>query len=103
MSEAERRLAELFAADQPPATDSAFTFVVLERIERRRMWLKILNRVPFFIAAAALLWLLAPAIDSLVQSILALVSAPTFAVTAMLLLTVFVVLTSGRLRAVWRL
>lgn len=103
MSDADRRLAQLFAADMPLATDRTFTIAVLERIERRRMWLTMFETAPFFVAAAALLWLLAPALDSLVQSSLALIGAPSFLATASLLLTVYVVLAARRGRVAWSL
>lgn len=90
MSNAERRLAEAFAADMPPATDHAFTFAVLERIERRRAWTDVFESVPFIIAAVALFWLLAPTFDRLMQEGTAVFNTPAFFATIALLLTLFV-------------
>ncbi len=90
MSNAERRLAELFAADVPPVSDRVFALAVFERIERRRAWTDMLENVPLIIAAAALLWLLAPTVDRLLQEVIAVINAPAFFATIALLLTVFV-------------
>ena len=86
----------------PPASGRAFAFAVLERIERRRVWAEVADGMFLAMVACALLWVLAPAIGSFIQSTLALVSGPTFIATAALLLTVFV-LTGGHSRAAWRL
>ena len=101
MSNAERKLSELFAADVPPATDHAFTFAVLERIERRRALLSVLEAVPFAIAGAALLWLLAPSIDEVLQQSLTVLTAPVFAGTVVVTLTAVALGAGGSLREVW--
>lgn len=95
MSDAEHKLAELFAADVP-AADRAFAFAVLERIERRRMWVSILETVPFALAAGALLWLLAPTISALLNETVESFDAPTFVASVAVLLSVLAFLTMGR-------
>lgn len=60
MSDADRLLAELWAADEPPARDAAFLISALQGLERRRFWLGLASLVPLALAAAAALWALAP-------------------------------------------
>lgn len=103
MSNAERHLAEAFAADMPPAADHAFTFAVLERIERRRAWTDAMELVPYIIAAAALLWILAPTIDDLVQKTLGIFNTPAFLSAAVLTLAALMFLGLGRVREVLEL
>jgi hypothetical protein len=90
MSNAEQKLAQLFAADVPPASDRAFAFAVLERIERRRAFTDMLEIIPYIIGAGALLWLLAPTIDHLVQQSVAVFNVPALFATIALLLTGYV-------------
>ena len=101
MSDAERRLAELFAADLPPAADRAFAFAILERVERRRAWLDMLEIIPFVIAAGALLSVLAPFIEQALQSSLAAISSPVFAAALVLTLTALIFAAGGNLRELW--
>ncbi len=96
MSNAERKLSELFAADVPPATDRTFTFAVLERIERRRAWAEALEMVPYILAASALLWILAPTIQDLIEKSWAVIGAPDFLAVIVLALSALVFLGVGR-------
>jgi hypothetical protein len=96
MSNAERRLAEAFAVDMPPATDHAFTFAVLERIERRRAWTDVMEMVPYIIAAATLLWILAPFIEDLVEKSWAVIHAPNFLAAIILALSAIAIVGIGR-------
>jgi len=100
MNDTERRLAALFAADVPPATDRAFAFAVLTRIERRRAWLNVLETIPVAMAGAALLWLLAPSIDELLRQGLAAVDL-TFAATVVLTLTAIAFVSGESIRELW--
>jgi hypothetical protein len=60
MSDADDRLKALFAADAPPARDPVFTLDVVRRMQRRRLWLELIGRVPWVIAASAILWVTTP-------------------------------------------
>ena len=60
MSEPDRRIAELFAADEPPARDTAFVLLVIERVERARLWLNLAWLALLTIAGGSTLWVLAP-------------------------------------------
>ena len=100
MSNAEHKLADLFTADLPPASDRAFAFSVLERIERRRAWLEVVDAVPVLLGAAFLLWVVAPIIDDLLQKTLAALSSPSFLAAIVLTLTALIFLGLGRIREV---
>lgn len=67
MTDPERRLAELWEADEPTAQDPAFVIAVMERVERRRMiaawaWLAVMTP-----ASAVVAWALAPVMQGLAQ------------------------------------
>ncbi len=102
MSNAERKLVELFASDMPPANDRAFAFSVLERIERRRMWADTLEAVPFVLAAGVLLWATAPTIANLVDGLVGVVNAPSFMAAVVLTLAGLAFIGIGR-RGIWEL
>lgn len=65
MSEADAMLRTLFAADEPPARDPAFTLSVMERVERRRFRNEILMIAPVFVAVCVVLWAVAPMLTEL--------------------------------------
>ncbi|MBS0297637.1 MAG: hypothetical protein JSR45_15110 [Proteobacteria bacterium] len=56
MTEADRRLQAIFAADAPPARDPAFVFALLHRLERRRLHWEIAAQAALALVAGALLW-----------------------------------------------
>jgi hypothetical protein len=60
MTDADERLKVLFEADAPPRLDPIFVIEAARRAQTRRLWLDIAGAAPWTIAAAALLWLLAP-------------------------------------------
>jgi hypothetical protein len=68
--EEDRRLAELWAADEPPARDPAFVLVSMERIERHKLWMNILALVPVTLGVTLLLWALAPVIEMIAKAAL---------------------------------
>jgi hypothetical protein len=103
MSNAEHKLSELFVADVPPSTDHDFTFAVLERVERRRAWLEVVDAVPVVVGAAFLLWVMAPVIDDLLQKTLTVLSAPAFLSAIVLTLAALTFLGLGRIREVLEL
>lgn len=65
MSEADAMLRTLFAADEPPARDPAFTLSVMERVQRRRFWGEVLMLAPVAVAACVILWAMAPMLTDL--------------------------------------
>ena len=67
----EARLKELWALDEPPATDPAFVLTVIARIARRRFWADAMTLASLVIATAVILWAMAPSVEALVQSGLA--------------------------------
>ena len=87
MSSAETKLAQAFAADQPPARDYAFALSVLERMERRRAWNELMDGLPIVLAASGLLWLLAPTIGRAVQAGLAALNSQSFVAAIVLVVT----------------
>ena len=60
MTEPDRRLAELWAQDEPPARDPAFVIAVMETAARRRLLWRVLALAPVAAAAGAALWALGP-------------------------------------------
>jgi len=60
MSEIDRRLNDIFAADAPPARDPAFVFGVLQAEERRRLGLSVLLQAAAAVTGGALLWAALP-------------------------------------------
>ncbi len=62
MSDAERLLAELWAADEPAERDPRFALAVMQTIERRRFWIDIAGFVPAIVAVCAMLAALGPAL-----------------------------------------
>jgi hypothetical protein len=65
MSEADAMLRTLFAADEPPARDPAFTIAVMERVQRRRFWTEVMMLAPMAIAFCVILWAMAPMLTDL--------------------------------------
>jgi hypothetical protein len=67
MTDPELKLAELWDQDETPGRDAAFVIAVMERVERRRMfvaaaWLAVLTAA-FGVSA----WALAPVLQALAQ------------------------------------
>ena len=60
MSEADDKLKALFALDQPPQRDPAFMLELAHKMHQRRLWLELAGRIPWFITASAILWVLSP-------------------------------------------
>jgi hypothetical protein len=60
MSQADARLAALWAADEPPAADPQFVIAVMAAAARRRFAWDLIGLAPLVIAAAAILWAAAP-------------------------------------------
>ena len=60
MSRPDARLAEVWAADEPPAADVQFVAAVMARAARRRLVWELGGLAPVAIAAAAILWAAAP-------------------------------------------
>ena len=69
MSEADRLLADLWAADEPPERDHAFLLAAMLRLERRRLQVNLLCLVPLCAAAAAVLWALEPQAAGLLMAL----------------------------------
>jgi hypothetical protein len=88
MSNAEQKLAQLFAVDvPPPASGRAFGFAVLERIERRRVRADVVDGVFLAMAACALLWVFAPTIDRFIQAGQSFIDASASSAAVILTLT----------------
>lgn len=66
----DERLRAAFAADEPPARDYGFTVAVMQEVARRRLWFSLLMLVPPALAAAAVLWGVAPQLEPLAESAL---------------------------------
>ena len=62
-AKADQRLKAAFAFDEPPARDYAFTVGVMERVARLRLWLRLAVLAPLALAAAAVLWAVAPRLE----------------------------------------
>lgn len=56
MTEADRRLQAIFAADAPPARDPAFVFDLLHAMERRRLRWELAVQAVLALIGGALLW-----------------------------------------------
>lgn len=65
----EDRLARAFALDDPPARDVAFRLEVMERVARRQFRESVLMLIPPALAAAVLLWALAPVLQPLAEGL----------------------------------
>lgn len=90
MSDPERMLAELWAADATPERDPAFVLAVMQRVERRRLWMGLLGQAPAVVAVCAALWAFAPVIQrAAVQLSLDPVSGELAPVAAVLAMAVF--------------
>jgi hypothetical protein len=76
MSDAERLLSELWAADEPAARDHAFLLSVMEKVERRRFLLNVASLLAAAFAAGAALWALAPSIETMVAAVTPAALAP---------------------------
>jgi hypothetical protein len=76
MSEAERLLSDLWAADEPAARDHAFTLSVMEKVERRRFLLGMGSLLAAAFAAGAALWALAPEIETMLAAVTPVSLAP---------------------------
>jgi hypothetical protein len=81
MSEADRRLKDIFAADAPPARDPAFIFAMLQTHERRRLREEVALHAGGALAGGALLWAALPWIGPGVEAFLP-VAAPLAAAAA---------------------
>ena len=64
----DRRLAALWALDEPPAQDAAFVLAALDRLARRRYRTKAARLVPLFVATIAVCWAIAPSVEAVFQS-----------------------------------
>jgi hypothetical protein len=62
------RLIALWALDEPPAHDPAFVLTTLDRLARRRFRAEIARLLALVVAATAVCWAVAPAVETLVQS-----------------------------------
>lgn len=82
----EDKLNRFFVDQTPPARDLAFETTVAERIALRRAWATAGALAPWAIAATAILWALAPLMESVGQT-LGAAMAPAMATAALGLLT----------------
>lgn len=64
----EERLKAAFAADEPPARDYAFTVGVMQAVARRRLIVSLVMLLAPAIAAAAVLWGIAPQLEPLAET-----------------------------------
>lgn len=60
MSSPDALLAELWAADEPPERDPAFVIAAMERVERRRLWMRLLVLLVLTLVGGVVSWALAP-------------------------------------------
>jgi hypothetical protein len=67
MTDAERRLSELWNEDEPPARDAAFVIAVMERVERQRLSLAVAWLVLATAGTGLAAWALAPVLQGLLQ------------------------------------
>ena len=90
MTDADARLKRLFAEDEPPARDPAFSTAVMAEIARRRFVVDMILLSVATVTGAVVLWAtwpgLRPALPALSQGLLPVVACLTLAVTAVLML-----------------
>ena len=67
MNERLERLDALWRLEQPPAPDPAFSYAVMARIERHRLWSGLGDSVLLTLAIGLLAWMLAPTVDDLTR------------------------------------
>jgi hypothetical protein len=95
MTQADDRLKALFAEDEPPARDAAFSMAVMERLVRRRFQEDVAILCGVSVAGGAVLWplwpVLQPALVTLSQGF-----APVFGAVALAACAVMVL--GGRAR-----
>lgn len=87
MSDPERLLTELWAADAPPERDPMFVLEVMQRVERRRLWLSLLAQAPIFVATCVALWAFAPVVRRAAEQLSASQSFAQIAPVAAILAT----------------
>ena len=63
MDKADQRLKALFAADEPPARDAAFSAAVIERLLRRRFQQDVALLIGATLAGGGVLWAAWPALQ----------------------------------------
>jgi hypothetical protein len=94
MTSPDDRLAALFAADLPPARDSAFQAEVLAALVRRRFLADLMVLGSATVIGAAILWLIWPALVPVLEGL----GRDLFpALTAAVVAASVLVLTSGRM------
>ncbi len=69
MTESERLLAELWAADAPPARDATFSLTVMQEVAKRRFRLGLARLAVMTLAGGAVVWALAPSADTLSRAL----------------------------------
>jgi hypothetical protein len=86
MTDADDRLRSLFAQDEPPARDPAFSAAVMEEIARRRFLADVGLLSGVTVAGGLVLWSLwpslAPVLTDLAQGLAPVVACITLAATA---------------------
>ena len=90
MTQADDRLKALFAQDEPPARDAAFSMAVMERLMRRRLVEEVAMLSGVSALGAAVLWplwpVLQPALVNLSQGFAPALGVMTLAVSTLLIL-----------------
>jgi len=90
MTQADDRLKALFAPDEPPARDPAFSTAVMEELARRRFVGDVALAAAVAVAGGFALWLvwpiLQPAMPALARGLAPLGACATLAVAAVMLL-----------------
>jgi hypothetical protein len=69
MTESERLLAELWADDEPPMRDTAFSLAVMEAVAKRRFRRGLANLAAVTVAMGAVVWALAPSADAMSRAL----------------------------------
>jgi len=83
----EARLRAAFAADEPPARDYVFTAEVMQRVARRRLQISLLMLAPPMLAAMAVLWSVAPTVETVAADLMGGLAPAIAVTTATLFLT----------------
>jgi hypothetical protein len=90
MTQADDRLKALFAEDEPPARDAAFSMAVMERLVRRRFQEDVAILCGVSVAGGAVLWplwpVLQPALVTLSQGFAPVLGAVALAACAVMVL-----------------
>lgn len=90
MTQADDRLKALFAEDEPPARDAAFSMAVMERLMRRRFQEDVAILSGVSLAGGAVLWplwpILQPALVTLSQGFAPVLGAVALAACAVVVL-----------------